>query len=326
MAHHCVHRFGDLGNLVPFPFLARRIVNGRKKLSPAPHARTPCRPVCNLTGVLLALLWIVLPASAQFYHDPHRKEPIGFSVDLPVSASKLSDAVSRITEDSTIEGTHIYRGDTDVEDARAVKTSDAFPDPPSAGQVFYKIRTKALSPDHFPASDDMGTIAVRYIVSPVNDQRSHLRIDAVFVKDVGRQRFYSDGSVEMAEYSAIMTEIRSAMPNTRLSAKPADVNTSNKSAGLQYDLTQEQAMLSDARAAGAKLEAQLKQLQFDTEGRIKTEGIPLESDPYNHAATIQALKKGQVVTVMSTSKYWYRVRTDAGEEGWIYYLFLEPVS
>lgn len=312
--------------MVSVPVLERCIVSGRKKLPSAPHARIPFRHVRSLTGLLLALFGVVSPALAQFYHDPHRKEPIGFSVDLPVSASKLSDAVSRVTEDSTIEGTHIYRGDIDVEDAHAVKTSDAFPDPPAAGQVFYKIRTKALSPDHFPASDDMGTIAVRYVVSPVNDQRSHLRIDAVFVKDVGHQRFYSDGSVEMAEYTAVMNEIRSVMPNTRLSAKPTEVNTANKSAGLQYDLTQEQAMLSDARAAEAKLEAQLKQLQFDTQGRIKADGIPLKSDPYNHASAILALKKGQVVTVVSTSKYWYRVRTEAGEEGWIYYLFLEPVS
>lgn len=279
-----------------------------------------------MLALLLTYLWLAPPGSAQFYHDPHRKEPIGFSVDLPVSASKLSGAVARVTENSTIEGTHIYRGDSDVEDAVAVKTSDAFADAPSAGQVFYKIRKKALSPDHFPASQDMGTIAVRYIVAPINDQRSHLRIDAVFVKDAGHERYYSDGSVEMAEYSAIMDEIRSSMPNTRLAAKPADVNTANKSAGLQYDLTQEQAMLSDARAAQAKLEKELKQLQFDTQGRIKAEGIPLKSDPYNHAISILALKKGQVVTVLGTSKYWYRVRTDAGEEGWIYYLFLEPLS
>lgn len=312
--------------MVPFPLLARRFLKGRERYSPASPARSLFRLAARLPALLLAVLWMAPHSSGQFYHDPRRKEPIGFSVDLPVSASKLSDAVARVTENSTIEGTHIYRGDTDVEDAVAVKNSDAFTDPSPPGQVFYKIRTKALSPDHFPASADMGTIAVRYIISPVNDQRSHLRIDAVFVKDTGHERYYSDGSVEMAEYSAIMDEIRSSLPNTRLAAKPADVNTANKSAGLQYDLTQEQAMLSDARAAQAKLEKQLKQLEFDTQGRIRAEGIPLKSDPYNHATSILSLKKGQVVTVLGTSKYWYRVRTDAGEEGWIYYLFLEPLS
>jgi SH3-like domain-containing protein len=111
-----------------------------------------------------------------------------------------------------------------------------------------------------------------------------------------------------------------------LSAKPSEVNTADKSAGLQYDLKQEESMLADEQASEKKLEKQLKQLEFDTEGRIKADGIPLKTNPYNHAATILPLKKGQVVTVLSTSKFWYRVRTESGEEGWMYYLFLEPVS
>lgn len=312
--------------MVPLSLLERCLLIGREKPSFPSRARPLFRLALRLTSLFLVLLWLAPSGQGQFYRDPRRKAPIGFAVDLPVSASKLSDAVARVVDNSTIEGTHIYRGDTDVEDAVAVKTSDAFTDAPSPGQVFYKMRKKALSPDHFPASQDMGTIAVRYIVSPVNDQRSHLRIDAVFVEDIGHERFYSDGAVEMAEYAAIMDEIRASLPSARLNAKPADINTANKSAGLQYDLTQEQAMLSDARAAEAKLEKQLKQLQFDTQGRIKADGIPLKSDPFNHASSILALKKGQVVTVLSTSKYWYRIRTDAGEEGWIYYLFLEPMS
>lgn len=275
---------------------------------------------------MLAVLWLAPPTPAQFYHDPRRKVPIGFSVDLPVPASKLADAVGRVVSSGSIEGTHIYKGDPDIEDAEAEKTSKAFQDNPGAGQVFYKIRTKALSPDHFPGSNDMGTVTVRYIVTPVNDQRSRLRIDAVFVEDAERVHCYSDGAVEMAEYASIMDQVRGAMPASRLNLTPAEVNTADKSAGLQYDLTQEQGMLSDARAADAKLEKQLKQLEFDTQGQIKAAGIPLKTQPYNHASTILPLKKGQVVTVLSTSKYWYRVRTQTGEEGWIYYLFLEPVS
>jgi len=279
-------------------------------------------------GLLLALLWLVPPSSAQFYHDPRRKVPIGFSVDLPVPASKLADAVSRVVESGSIQGSHIYRGDPDVEDAVAAKSSEAFADAPApgAGQVFYKVRTKALTPDHFPGSNDMGTITVRYIVTPVNDQRSRLRIDAVFVEDAERVHCYSDGSVEMGEYASIMDQIRGAMPTSRVHATPAEVNTADKSAGLRYDLAQEQAMLTDAQAAEDKLQKQLKQLEFDTQGRIKADGIPLKTDPYDHSSTILRLKKGQVVTVLSTSKFWYRVRTDTGEEGWIYYLFLVPMS
>jgi len=314
-----------MGNLVPLPLLESRILNPGRESPASPH-RILMRRTISFIGILACLLWFSPRSSAQFYHDPRRKEPIGFSVDLPVSATKLSDAVSRVVESGTIEGTHIYRGDPDVEDARAERSSNAFQDTAQEGQVFYKVRYKALSPDHFPGSNDMGTITVRYVVLPVNDQRSRLKIDAVFVEDAERVHCYSDGSVEMAEYASVMDEIRGAMPSKRLKATPADVNTADKSAGLQYDLTQERAMLTDARSAESKLEQQLKQLQFDTQGRIKAEAIPLKSDPYNHASTIEPLKKGQIVTVLTTSKYWYKVRTESGEEGWIYYLFLDPVS
>lgn len=236
--------------------------------------------------------------------------------------------MGEVVESGSIQGSHIYRGEPDVEDAVPAKSSEAFSDAPAPGpgQIFYKVRTKALSPDHFPGSNDMGTITVRYIVTPVNDQRSRLRIDAVFVEDAERIHCYSDGSVEMGEYASIMDQIRGAMPSSRVHATPAEVNTADKSAGLQYDLAQEQAMLSDAQAAEDKLQKQLKQLEFDTQGRIKAEGIPLKTDPYDHSSTILRLKKGQVVTVLSTSKFWYRVSTESGEEGWIYYLFLVPMS
>lgn len=298
----------------------------RSKRSPTTARYSFLRLPFVAVSLFLIAHWLMASAAAQFYHDPRRKAPIGFSVDLPVPASKVADAVSRVAQSGTIEGTRIYKGDPDIEDAVQAKTSDAFFDNPGSGQVYYKVRTKALSPDHFPASSDMGTVVVRYVVLPINDQRSRLQIDAVFVKDAGHERFFSDGSIETAEYAVIMSQVRSAMPSSRLNVKPSEVNTADKSSGLQYDLKQEQSMLADEQASEQKLEKQLKELEFDTEGKIKADGIPLKTNPYNHASTILPLKKGQVVTVLTTSKYWYHVRTEAGEEGWIYYLFLEPVS
>jgi SH3-like domain-containing protein len=38
------------------------------------------------------------------------------------------------------------------------------------------------------------------------------------------------------------------------------------------------------------------------------------------------LDRGEEVTVLTTTRYWYRVRSADGHEGWIYYMFLEPLS
>ena len=52
--------------------------------------------------------------------------------------------------------------------------------------------------------------------------------------------------------------------------------------------------------------------------------MPLKSFPYNSASTIRTLEKDERDTVLDTSRYWYRIRTAKGEEGWVYYVFLEP--
>jgi len=282
-------------------------------------------PLARSVTATLVVFFLAHAAYGQFYKNPRRDTSVGFTVDLPVPANRLAQAVARVVESGTIEGTYIYKGDTDVEDAVTATSSKAFTDNPGPGQVFYKVKFNALSPAHFPASNDMGTITVRYVVTPVNEQRSRLKIDALFVEDAERVRCFSDGSVEIAEYGTILDQIRSSIAPVH-SMNPSQVNTPDKSVSLQYDLTQERSMLQDAKAAQAKLDKELAQVQFDTQGRIKTDGIPLKADPYDHASTILSLPKGKVVTVLSTTRYWYRVRTEEGVEGWIYFLFLAPLN
>jgi SH3-like domain-containing protein len=54
--------------------------------------------------------------------------------------------------------------------------------------------------------------------------------------------------------------------------------------------------------------------------------VPLKSYPYTSASTLLTLEKEERVTVLTSSRYWYRVRTPKGEEGWIYYMFLEALQ
>jgi hypothetical protein len=278
-------------------------------------------------SLLLVFSFAAFSASAQIYHDPHKKTTIGFSVDLNTPPDTVLQIVKGVAADSIIRGTSMYAKEIDLEDAEFAKSSTILPAPPSSGQVFYKVKSKVLSPEHFPASSDMGTVTVRYVVEAMNPQRTHLAIDAVFVTDAGHHLYASDGSVETAEYAEIITQIKALeAPKVRHHNPQAVVAPGQETLGLQNTLADEQSRLADSKAAEKKLQQRVKQLQFDTQGRIRGQAVPLKASPYDHSTTVLSLEKGLTVTVLTTTKYWYRVRTAKGDEGWIYYAFLEPLS
>jgi hypothetical protein len=264
--------------------------------------------------------------SAQIFHDPRRKATVGFSVDLDVAPETLTKVVKAVAGDTVIRGTFIYSRESEIDDADVATTSKAFLDAPGNGLVIYKIKAKALSPAHFPGSNDMGTVTVRYIVETVSPQRARLHIDAIFIQDAEKTRCPSDGTIETAEYAEIMTQLKALDPVTGARRRPAQASPVQQSAGLQNTLAEEQTRLADAKANEQKLQERIKKLQFDTMGRVKSVGVPLKTSPYDHSSTILMLDKGAAVTVLTTTKYWYRIRTPKGDEGWIYYVFLEPLS
>jgi Bacterial SH3 domain len=284
-------------------------------------------PRCILPILSIALLCSAT-ASAQVYHNPRRKTPIGFSVDLKYPIEAVLPIIQAVASDTIIRGSSIYAKDTELEDAEYAKSSIAFADSPKDGKVLFKVKTSALSPKHFPDDSDMGTVTVRYIVVPVAADRTHLQIDAVFTQDAGHTRFFSDGSVETEEYGEIMVQLKALDPANRAKRSPAAAarNPAQQTVGLQEGLAQEQARLEEAKAAVSALEKHVKQLEFDTQGRIKSSGVPLKASPYDHSSTIAVLDKGEQITVITTTKYWYRLRRASGQEGWIYYVFLEPLQ
>jgi hypothetical protein len=258
--------------------------------------------------------------------DPHRKTSVGFEVDLNVSPETLAKVVDGVANDRIIRGTYVYKKDEYLDDAETVKSSDAFRGTPPAGKVFYKVKRGVLSPAGFPGSADMGVVTVRYVVQTISPQRARLKIDAVFVRNAPKDSFYSGGDVESAEYAEIMLQVKALeeaahpKPRARTLAGVADT------AGLQNTLQLEQERLAEAKAAEAKFQDRVKKLEFDTMGRVKSAGVPLKASAYDHSSTILKLQKGESVTVLTTTKYWYRIRTEKGDEGWIYYAFLEPLS
>jgi hypothetical protein len=277
--------------------------------------------------LVLVLSFAASSSSAQIYHDPHKKTTVGFSIDLNSSPELVTQIVRSVASDSVIRGTYMYAKDNDIDQANFATTSDVLPPGTGTGEVFYKVKTKVLSPAHFPAAGDMGTITVRYVVETVNPQRVHLAIDAVFVTDSGHRLYASDGSVETAEFAEIMTQVKAVeAPKVRHHAPQTSVVAGQETAGLQGTLMDEQNRLADAKATEAKLQQRIKQLEFNTEGRVRGHAVPLKASPYDHSSTVLTLDKGLTVTVLTTTKYWYRIRTSKGDEGWIYYAFLEPLS
>jgi hypothetical protein len=278
--------------------------------------------------VLLIAIVCSASASAQMYHNPRRKAPVGFSVDLKYPVETVLPIIQSVASDTIIRGSFIYAKQTEIEDAEFAKSSIAFTDSPKDAKFVFKFKDKALSPAHFPGASDMGTVTVRYMVQAEAPDKTHLRIDAVFMQDAGHTRFFSDGAVETEEYGEILVQLKALDPATRAkrtSAGPPKTSA-QQTAGLREGLMQEQARLEEAKAAVGALEKHVKQLQFDTQGRIKSSGVPLKASPYDHSATIALLDKGEQITVITTTKYWYRLRRESGQEGWIYYVFLEPLQ
>jgi hypothetical protein len=278
----------------------------------------------------LALLFSTLSAAQgpqSTFHDPRLKAPVGFSQDLDYSQDMVLTVVKSEAGAGVIHGTRIYRKAKEadeIEGAEFATASNAFTDAPTSGQVFYKVRKKAIAPDHFPGSNGDGTVTVRYIVQAMEAHRIKLRIDAVYVEESLRARYFSDGSVEEAEYDDIQTQLNALTTKSNADTRPVQPTSPppQDTAELQNTLARQQALLAEATRAKQKLEEQLKQLQFNTQGRVKSMAVPLKSYPYNSSSTILTLEKEERVTVLTSSRYWYKVRTPKGEEGWIYYLFL----
>jgi len=272
------------------------------------------------------VLSVSTPSKAQIYHDPRRKTTVGFSVELNSPPETVVKVVHGVAGDGYIRGTSMYAKEIQIDDADLAKTSNAFIDPVGSGQVIYKTKTKVISPAHFPGDGDMGTVTVRYVVETISPQRARLRIDAIYIQDATRTRCPSDGSVETAEYGEIMTQLRALDPTTGARKRVAPSSPVQQSAGLKDTLDEEETRLADAKGTEQKLADRVKKLQFDTMGLVKSAGVPLKASPYDHSSTILKLEKGSSVTVLTTTKYWYRIRTAKGDEGWIYYVFLVPLS
>ncbi len=291
-----------------------------------------------------------------------------FSIDLDKPYSEVVPIVDEVARSGSIKGTFEYRGDEQLTGAQFSDKSPLFPAWTEPGKVFYKIRSKALSPSHFLNSNDVGTVAVRYVVQERGPNLTRLFIDAVFIENARHHGHPSDGYVETCEFGEIgkllkdreqlqklaasgqpfspgqestshsedrQEEIKAEVkkgaipkevnPKTVLPPEPARITDvdSTKLGDLQRAIAEQRSQLAADHANLDKLEAQARQLRASEFVRVKSDRAEIKILPYSHARVVEALKKGQEVTVLARTNYWYQVRSEDGQEGWISHTLLE---
>jgi Bacterial SH3 domain len=282
-----------------------------------------------------------------------------FSIDLDKPFTEVVNAVGEVARSGSIKGTFEYKGDEQLNDAQFAEKSQLFPAWTDRGKVFFKVRTKALSPAHFLNSNDVGTVAVRYVVQERGPSSTRLFIDAVFIENARHHGHPSDGYVETCEFGEIGKRLKDreqlqkqvaadqqfspgqesssrsdagqaearqvgAKPDVpQAEAKRAEVVDLAKVGELQRAIGEQKSLLASESANLDKLEAQARQLRASEFVRVKSERAELKALPYGHARVVEALKKGQEVTVLAKSTYWYQVRSEDGKEGWISHTLLE---
>ena len=281
-----------------------------------------------------------------------------FSIDLDKPFADVVSAVSDVAHSGSIKGTFEYRDEEQLNGAQFEEKSQLFPAWSGPGKVLYKVRAKTLSPSHFLNSNDVGTVAVRYVVQERSPNSTRLFIDAVFIENARHHGHPSDGYVETCEFGEIGKRLKdrdqlqtqvaageqfspgresssrsdAAPPENEPAkartpaisrAEPMEAVDPAKLADLQHVIGEQRSLLASESANLDQLEVRARQLRTSEFVRVKADRAELKTLPYAHARVVQALTKGQEVTVLGKTTYWYQVRSEDGKEGWISHAFLE---
>ena len=289
-----------------------------------------------LTTAILLLVLHVTPAHSR------EKNVLQYGAGLIVNISSPEPDVAKVVEEvaqnTIIRGTKEYNKDEYVSGAVEAKSTPVFPPWTEGGKVFYKVRKQALNPLNFKNSNDIGTLAVRYVVQPQGDKNTVLRIDAVFVEDFRRVAHPSNGSVESSENKDIQERIEAGkllQKETAAALEAKQELAAKQKLGMGSDTT----LLSTPPPATERdtapnesspsrldqtplqsdmpLEQRVADLRRQVERLVKQPGAPLKSAPYRTASTLKSLDPGVEVMILISTKYWYGVETHEGQHGWL---------
>jgi len=274
-------------------------------------------------------LWAVVLLSAGLWRTMASNPPqtAGMVREFAASHAEAQKAVLDAAHDQVIHGTLIFDKEPILTGAEAVDTTPFFEPWQGPGEVYYKIRKGAIAPRHFLETADQGTIAVRYVVIPVNVERTRVRIDAVYVESSHHVVHPSDGTVEKAEMRELKDRIETAQ---QAAQDAADAKRRKESAELVYQTYQRQredetTRLSTDESAEKQLQQQVDFFRHELERRVKAPGADLKAAPFQSAANLNKLAGATEVVVLIVTPHWLGVETADGQRGWISEKFLEPL-
>ena len=303
----------------------------------------PCPPAIGWMIVLcLVALLAAFPVLAR--EKDTTQYGAGLIVNIPLPEAEVVQVVQEAAQNGIIRGSKEYSRDEYVTGATVATSTPAFPDGADGGKVFYKVKLKALDPQNFKNTNDVGTLAVRYIVRGQDDKHTVLQINAVFVEENRHVTHPSNGSVEGAEYQNIHDHL-DALELIKSGTAEAEKAKQEKAAKQQQAvLTDESssqvlhqsppvtppvappapaASNSDAEISTAPpppqqtLEQRVQDLRRQVERLVKAPGAALKSAPFHTASTLKTLPAGEQVLVEISTPYWFGVETHAGQHGWI---------
>jgi len=239
--------------------------------------------------------------------------------EFPATLVEVRQAVLSVVNDKIVHGTLVFDKEPILTGAEAVDSTSLFDPWDGPGEVFYKIRKNAIAPRHFLETGDQGTIAVRYVIIPVDANRTRVKIDALYQENGHRVVHASDGTVEKSEMKEIKDQIEAL---EEASAQAADARRRETSAELvrQSMVRQredETTRFKNAESAQKELEQQVSAMHHELERRVKAPGADLKAAPFQSAASFKTLSAYTDVVILIVTPHWLGVETPEGQRGWL---------
>jgi hypothetical protein len=243
------------------------------------------------------------------------------------SLEEVRQAVQFVVHDQVIHGTLIFDKEPILNGAEVVDSTPLFDPWQGPGDVYFKIRKNAIAPRHFLESGDQGTIAVRFVLIPVDANRTRVKIDAIYQETAHRIFHASDGTVEKSEMKEIKDQLETLQ---EAAAQAADARRRQTSADLvrQSLIRQredETTRVSNAQTAQKDLEQRVSALHHELERRVKSPGADLKAAPFQSAATLKTLSAFTDVVILIVTPHWLGVETPDGQRGWLPQELLEQL-
>jgi hypothetical protein len=267
----------------------------------------------GVLGVIVSGLIGAFPTRADQVANP------SFSSELMASEPEVLHALHEVLEDHIIHGTRVFEREPTLNGAEEVPSTPLFGRWQGGGKVFYKVRKDVVAPRHFKESSDAGTIAVRYVVVGVTEQRTRVQIDAVFVESAHKAVHTSDLTVEASEFKAIQEHLQA---NQFAEQEARDLKRRRDSAEVVKQAMirrreDETTLLASTQGSVKDLEERLKDLRHEIERRVKAPGTDLKAAPFQSSAKVVNLPAYTEVLIVIVTPHWYGVQTPDEQRGWI---------